>query len=107
MSHDASAILGSGVVRFDMRVVDAPATPDVQWFFKIESSDAGSAVELPLTAGGPAPVTGEWASYSFSLQSLFDAGLDISDIKVLMVFPGWGTGQGAVYQIDNVEISKN
>ena len=107
VSHDASAILGSGVVRFEMRVVDAPTNPGVNWFFKIESSGAASAVELPLTDGGPAPVTGEWATYEFSLQSLFDAGLDISDINVLMVFPGWGTGQGAVYQIDNVEISKD
>ncbi len=107
VSHDASAILGNGAVRFDMRVVGAPSAPDVEWFFKIESSGAATAVELPLTAGGPAPVTGEWATYTFSLQSLFDAGLDISDINVLMVFPGWGTGQGAVYQIDNVEISKN
>ena len=73
-----------------MRVVDAPTNSGVNWFFKIESSGAASAVELPLTDGGPAPVTGEWATYEFSLQSLFDAGLDISDINVLMVFPTWG-----------------
>jgi len=39
------------------------------------------------------------------VQSLFDAGLDISDINVLMVFPAWGTGEGAVYRIDNVVIA--
>ena len=92
-----------------MRVVSAPTNPNSSWFFKIESSGAATAVELALSAGnnGVAPVTGEWQRYSFSLQSLFDAGLDISDISVLMVFPAWGTGQGAVYQIDNVEISNN
>ena len=106
-THDASALLGSGSVSFDLRVVSAPTNPDSSWLFKIESSS--SAVELPLASGNSdqAPVTGEWARYSFSLQSLFDAGLDISDIKVLMVFPAWGTGQGAVYQMDNVEISSN
>ncbi len=108
-AYDASALLGSGAVSFDLRVVDAPANPDSTWLFKIESSGAATAVELPLANGnnGQAPVTGQWARYSFSLQSLFDAGLDISDINVLMMFPAWGTGQGAVYQIDNVEISNN
>jgi hypothetical protein len=108
-AYDASALLGSGSVSFDLRVVDAPTNPDSTWLFKIESSGAATAVELPLANGnnGQAPVTGEWARYSFSLQSLFDAGLDISDINVLMMFPAWGTGQGAVYQIDNVEISNN
>jgi len=92
-----------------MRVVSAPSNPNSSWLFKIESSDAATAVELPLASGnnGQAPVTGEWQRYRFSLQSLFDAGLDISDINVLMVFPAWGTGQGAVYQMDNVEISNN
>lgn len=108
-AFDASALLANGSVSFDMRVVSAPTNPNSSWFFKIESSGAATAVELALSAGnnGVAPVTGEWQRYSFSLQSLFDAGLDISDISVLMVFPAWGTGQGAVYQIDNVEISNN
>ena len=109
VSFDATALLASGSVSFDMRVVDAPANPDSTWLFKIESTGAASAVELPLAAGNSdqAPVTGEWQRYSFPLQSLFDAGLDISDINVIMVFPAWGTGTGAVYQIDNVEISNN
>jgi len=109
VSFDATPLLASGSVSFDMRVVDAPANPDSSWLFKIESSGAASAVELPLAAGNSdqAQVTGEWQRYSFPLQSLFDAGLDISDINVIMVFPAWGTGSGAVYQIDNVEISNN
>ena len=108
-AFDASAILANGSVSFDLRVVSAPSNSNSTWLFKIESSGAATAVELPLAAGnnGQAPVTGEWQRYRFSLQSLFDAGLDISDINVLMIFPAWGTGQGAVYQIDNVEISNN
>lgn len=108
-AYDASPLLENGSVSFDMRLVNAPANPDSSWLFKIESSGAASAVELPLAAGNndQAPVTGEWQRYSFPLQSLFDAGLDISDISVIMVFPAWGTGSGAVYQIDNAEISNN
>ncbi|WP_333608936.1 family 16 glycosylhydrolase [Arsukibacterium sp.] len=109
VSFDASALLANGSVSFDMRVVSPPANPASSWLFKIESAGAATAVELPLAAGngGQAPVTGEWQRYSFPLQTLFDAGLDISDITVLMVFPAWGTGQGAVYQIDNAQIANN
>jgi len=108
-AFDATSLLANGSVSFDMRVVSAPTNSNSSWLFKIESSGAATAAELALSAGnnGVAPVTGEWQRYSFSLQSLFDAGLDISDISVLMVFPAWGTGLGAVYQIDNVEISNN
>lgn len=106
-AFDATALLANGSVSFDMRVVSAPANPNSTWLFKIESSGAATAVELPLSAGGPTPAVGEWQQYRFSLQQLFDAGLDISDISVLMIFPAWGTGQGAVYQLDNVEISNN
>lgn len=106
-AYDATALLANGSVSFDMRLVSPPANGSNTWFFKIESSGAATAVELPLPAGGPTPAEGEWYSYRFPLQTLFDAGLDISDINVLMVFPAWGSGQGSVYQLDNVKISNN
>ena len=107
VSYDASALLSTGVVRFDMKVVSNPSDPDSSWLFKIESTGEVTAVELPLTDSveGKAPVLGQWQTYTFTLQQLFDAGLDISDINVLMVFPAWGTGDGAVYRIDNAEIA--
>jgi hypothetical protein len=88
-------------------VVTPPDNSASTWLFKVESTGAATAVELPLANGnyGTAPVTGEWATYNFPLQELATAGLDISDINVIMVFPAWGTGQGAVYQIDNVRIA--
>ncbi|MDP4536189.1 family 16 glycosylhydrolase [Alkalimonas collagenimarina] len=107
VSFDATAILSNGAVSFDMKIVDMPNNPDAAWLFKIESVEASTEVELPLAAGGDAPVAGEWQHYSFSLQSLFDAGLDISAINVIMVFPAWGDGEGAVYRMANVEISNN
>ena len=106
VSFDASEILAEGVVQFDLKVVNPPSDASATWLFKIEAGGASSAVELPLTASveGLTPTTGEWQTYTFTLQSLFDAGLDLSEIDVLMVFPAWGTGNGAVYRIDNAKI---
>ncbi|WP_456243348.1 family 16 glycosylhydrolase [Thalassotalea algicola] len=104
---DASAMLANGVVQFELKVVNAPNDSNAVWKFKIESGDAATAVELDLTASqeGAAPIVGQWQTFTFSLQDLFDAGLDISAIDVVMVFPAWGTGNGAVYRIDNAMIT--
>ena len=104
---DASNLLSEGVVRFEMKVVDMPINPDSQWLFKIESGDASTAVELPLSESieGETPRSGEWQTYTYSLETLFDRGLDISAIDVVMVFPAWGTGEGAVYRLDNAVIA--
>jgi len=104
---DASVLLSTGVVQFDMKVVNAPNDAASVWKFKIESGDATTAVELDLTASneGVAPVTGEWQTYTYSIQDLFDAGLDISAIDVVLMFPAWGTGEGAIYRVDNAKIT--
>ncbi|MEO2267580.1 family 16 glycosylhydrolase [Pseudoalteromonas sp. YIC-656] len=104
---DASHMLSEGVVRFEMKIVSNASNLDAQWLFKIESNDAGQAVELPLSASqeGVEPVVGEWQTYTFTLSDLLSAGLDISAIDVVMVFPSWGMGEGAVYRIDNAVIA--
>lgn len=106
VSINASDYIANGSISFDMRIVTPPSGGETDWLFKVESTDAVTAVELPLASGNfdTAPVVGEWARYDFPLQALFDAGLDVSDINVIMIFPAWGTGQGVVYQVDNVEI---
>lgn len=104
---DASAILVNGVVKFDLKVITPPNDASAAWLFKIEANDASTFAELALNKSleGVDPVVGEWQTYTFPLQTLFDAGLDISGIDVLMFFPAWGTGEGAVYRIDNVAIT--
>ena len=104
---DATNLLATGVVKFDMKVITAPTDSSSTWVFKIESGDTTTAVELPLTDSleGVSPTTGEWQTYTYTLQSLFDAGLDVSEIDVVMFFPAWATGEGAEYRIDNVLIT--
>lgn len=104
---DASSLLANGIVQFEMKVVTAPNDADAVWKFKIESGDASGALELDLTASqeGVAPVVGQWQTYTYSLDDIYDAGVDVSAIDVLMFFPAWGTGEGAVYRVDNVVIT--
>ena len=108
VSFDASALINDGVVEFDLKVVSPPNDPNSVWKFKIESvapeGDVRGAVELDLVSVGNAPVQGEWSTYTFTLQSLQEQGLDISAIDVIMIFPAWQTGTGAVYRLDNAKI---
>lgn len=105
--YDASAMLEDGYVRFDMQITSLPATPDAPWLFKIESDEGSSAVEMNLNMSteGVEPVVGEWQTFTFPLQALADAGLNVSLIDVIMIFPAWGQGEGAVYRVDTVEIT--
>lgn len=41
-------------------------------------------------------------TYTFNLITLSNSGLNTSAIDVVMMFPAWGQGAGAVYRIDNV-----
>ena len=73
----------------------------------MESDNGSSAVEIPLTDSieGIEPTVGEWQTYTFTLADLAGAGLDVSALDVVMIFPAWDTGEGAVYRVDNAFIS--
>jgi len=110
---DASTIASTGVVEFDLKLVASPG--DVVWNVKLESNggtegDAtGQAVELVLSAnneGHAAPELGVWQHYSFDLADFVAAGIDPSGIDIFMIFPAWDTGNGAIYQVDNVRIGE-
>jgi hypothetical protein len=106
VSIDVSSLLATGIVQFEMKVTTMPNDASAAWMFKVESIGASSAVELNLSESqeGEIPVLGEWQTYTFTLADLANAGLDVSALNVLMVFPAWGTGEGAVYRLDNVVI---
>ena len=103
--HNALGMIDGGYVTFDLKVVNAPTDPNSVWKFKIEADEAaGGAWEADLTTFGDAPVTGEWATYRVPLQDIADNGVDISLLDIIMVFPAWQTGEGAVFRLDNIAI---
>ena len=98
---DASAMAG-GTLEFDFREVSPPPEGS-QWRLKLESGGAASAVEVLLTAAGNPMPSADWQHYSFGLGTEL-AGLDISDLKLVMFFPDWGNAEGAVARIDNIRL---
>ena len=100
-SVDAS-FASSGTLEFDFKEVSPPPEGSL-WRVKLESSNAATAAEVLITDGGnPAPDS-EWQTYSFGLDTDL-AGLDLSELKLVMFFPDWGNADGAVARIDNVRL---
>ena len=104
-AHDASA-LTNGTLEFDLKVVSQPTDTSGDWLLKVEGISDQVFAEMTLSESneGVAPVTGEWQHYTFDLSALEADGLSLSAVNIIMVFPTWGTGDGAVYQIDNLVI---
>lgn len=105
MQYDASA---DAIFSFEMKIVSAPTDANIPWLLKIEadnnSSDTGD-LNLSTSKEGVNPVIGEWQTYTFDITALEAAGLNVSAIDVVIIFPTWGLGSGAVYRIDNVLFS--
>ena len=98
---DASAAIG-GSLQFDFKEVSPPPEGS-QWRVKLESSGATTAAEALLTDGGnPAP-NSNWQSYRFGLDAVL-AGLDLTDLNLILFFPDWGNAEGAIARIDNIRL---
>ena len=108
-SHDASAMAETGTLEFDLLVVSQPNDTSGDWLLKVEgiSNQVFAEMKLSESNEGVAPETGVWQHYTFDLSALEADGLNLSAINIIMVFPTWGTGDGAVYQIDNLVIKEN
>lgn len=98
--YDGSPLVNLGVLEFDLKLVTAPNNATAPWFLKVEQAGNTSRAELPIAT----PVLGEWRHYAMPLKTLNTAGLDLNGIDVVMVFPAWAQGEGAVFRIDNVTI---
>lgn len=103
-THDASS-LTNGTLEFDLKVVSQPSNSSAEWMIKVESSQQIFA-ELLLSDSneGVAPVEGEWQHYTFDLSALEADGLNLSMINIIMIFPTWDQADGAIYQLDNLQI---
>ena len=85
-------------LEFDLKVTAMPTGGDTNWMLKLEDS-ADGAVEVNLNTSdeGQAPVLDTWVHYTFNVGAL-----GLTDTDLIMIFPAWGTGDGAEYSIDNV-----
>lgn len=113
VAFDASSIIASGILEFDLKLMSLAAVADTDWILKVESNggaDAGGTFsEFSLSnndEGHLIPVVDTWQHYTFKLSDLDAAGLDLSAIDVVMIFPAWGNGEGAVFRVDNVRIGQ-
>jgi hypothetical protein len=85
-------------LEFDMKVTTMPTAGDTDWKLKLEDSGDGEVeVNLQDSAEGQVPVLDTWMHYTFNV-----AGLGLSDVDLIMIFPTWGTGDGAEFSVDNV-----
>lgn len=105
--HNALGMVDNGYITFDVKVTSAPFDSEAVWTFKVEADgNSGQSNEwaADLSQFGPEPVVGEWATYVVPLQDIADVGVDLSLLDVIMVFPSWGMGDGAIFRMDNVAI---
>lgn len=105
-TFNATGIASAGTISFDMKVVTAPAGTN-NWLLKVEAdgsggTNTGDLLFLHESDEGQFPVEGVWQTYTFSVSALAEAGLSLGLIDLIMVFPQFGDGEGAVYRIDNM-----
>ncbi len=107
-AYDASGIVNNGMLEFDLKMTASPGSTD--WKLKLESGGGATSTEVSLSTSIESHVSPQldtWQHYSFSLSDLAALGLDLSAVDLVTVFPEWGTGNGAVFRIDNVKILEN
>ncbi|MGI9237405.1 MAG: family 16 glycosylhydrolase [Woeseiaceae bacterium] len=102
---DLNAFAG-GTLEFDVYLESAPsgASGSGNWWLKTEGPGQSAVVELPITASseGVEPPVGAWQHYTFDLDTMVSNGFSLDATKLVMIFPTWSTGDGAVVQLDNV-----
>ncbi len=83
-------------LEFDLKVTAMPTAGDTNWMLKLEGGGVAE-VNLNTSAEGQAPMLDTWVHYTFNV-----ADLGLTNVNLIMMFPAWGTGDGAEFSIDNV-----
>jgi hypothetical protein len=104
---DASAYSDNGVLKFDLRLVNAPVADDVTWLVKFESNGGiydedttqGEEAEIAISA----PVLGVWQEVTINMPDLLNLGLDLANVDKIIISPAWGKAEGIKFQVDNVK----
>ena len=103
---NVSSMVDNGTLEFDLKMTTSPG--DINWKLKVESANSASDMNLSSSIEAHmSPQLDQWQHYSFQLSDLQNAGLDLSAIDLVMIFPQWGAGDGAVYRIDNLAFVNN
>lgn len=104
---DVSAMSTNGTLAFDFKMMNSPG--QANWHVKLESNggaqngSTGEEVELAIAQ----PVLNTWQHVSFDLVDLANQGLDLSSIDNVLIYPEWGSGEGAVYRVDNIKFMES
>jgi beta-glucanase (GH16 family) len=100
---DLSGYAG-GTLEFDLYLEAEPTNGPSNWLIKLEGATTANAIERPITASaeGVEPPLGAWQHYTFDLDALVSAGYNLASTRYVMVFPAWGTAEGAIVRLDNV-----
>ncbi len=101
--------LANAYIQFDIKIVTPPGNPTARWWLKVEAGQLEQAVELELKSDlekQMPPVVGEWRTFRFDLLSVsrMGTGINLEAIDKILIFPTWGMGANARYQIDNIFI---
>jgi|TARA_B110000908_G_scaffold163044_1_gene209206 beta-glucanase (GH16 family) len=99
-AYDGTGMLATGVLAFDLKLVNEPNNASAAWYLKVEQGGTSTEATIALIT----PTVGEWQHYAISIEALSNAGLSLNGIEAIMVFPAWGEGEGAVYRIDNLAV---
>lgn len=100
--------LTNGTLEFDLKLVSPPTNTSALMLLKVESlGGAFAQLEWHQSDEGLDAQVGQWQHFTYRLSDLAAAGLDLSQVKIVMLFPEWGKAQGAVYHLDNVVFKSN
>jgi beta-glucanase (GH16 family) len=102
---DLSSFAG-GTLEFDMLVLSGPSNPaDDPWMVKVDCVFPCGTGDIPIdqSVEGELPQTGVWQHFTFNIDDLVSRGLDLSSVDApLVLFPSWGSQDGAMFRLDNV-----
>lgn len=100
-THDATA---NSTLEFDLMLISHTDNGDPGYKLKVEGAGGFAEVDLGDSVEGHTPAVDTWQHYTFNISDLDAAGLDITEIHTIMVYPTWGYGStGAKFYLDNVE----
>jgi len=104
LPHNLAAAV-NGTLEFDFKLASAPNDETAQLLIKFETSN-GTFLEMAMSESveGLAPQVGQWQHFTFNVGELQQRGIDIEKLNLILMFPSWTKAQGAVYQLDNVEV---